>query len=68
MTTSAALGTVRAFRGIAGHVADVNVVQALGVGDGLGPLQRLNRRGRKVGQQVLRMETREVNRNVRPQI
>src|SRR5208282_5592132 len=65
---TAALGAVGVFRGVAGHVANVNVVQTLGIGDGLGPFQSLHRRVGKVGQQILGMETREVYGDVRAQV
>ena len=53
---------------MAGNIADINVVQTLRIADGLGALQRRHRRGRKVLQQVLGMESRKVQRDVRAKL
>ena len=52
----------------AGHVADINVVQALGAGGVARFHERLNGRGRQVRELVFRVEPREVQRPVRPQL
>ena len=52
----------------AGHVAHVDVVQPLGQGGLPGRQQRLDRRGRQVGELVHRDEPREVQRAVRPEV
>ena len=62
---AAALGAVSALGRMAGNVADVNVVQAFGVADGFGALEGRDGRRRKVLEEILRMELREVQRNVR---
>src|ERR1035441_6920432 len=49
---------------MAGNVADVHVIETFGVADSLGAFQRRQGRGRKVLQQVLGMEAREVQRDV----
>ena len=49
-------------------VADVDVMQPAAAGDLAGLQQDIDRRGRQVRQLVLRMETREVQRIVRPEI
>src|SRR5271157_5724261 len=56
----AVMRAVGALRRVPGHVADVHVVESLGVGNGLGALQRLNGRGRQVLEQILGMEARKV--------
>src|SRR5208337_346152 len=55
-----ALGAIGILGGVARHIADVHVVKTLGIGDGLGALERLDRRGRKVLQKIFGMEAREV--------
>jgi hypothetical protein len=49
---------------MAGNVADINVMKALGVGDRLGPFQGFHGRVGQILQQVVGMEPREVHRNV----
>src|ERR1019366_2311952 len=50
---------------MAGNIADIYVMQTFGVADGLGAFERWQGGGRKVLQQVLGMEAREVQRDVR---
>src|ERR1017187_6259273 len=49
---------------MAGNITDIYVIETLGVADGLGAFEGWQRGGRKVLQQVLGMEAREVQRNV----
>jgi hypothetical protein len=49
-------------------VTDVYVIQTLGVADGLGAFQRRQGSGRKVLQQVLGMEARKMQRDVRGRV
>ena len=56
-----AVGAVSRFHPFeAGHVADINVVQALGAGEVVRFHKRLNGRGRQVRELVLRLELRGV--------
>jgi len=43
-----ALRTIGALRRVPGHVAQIHVMQALGVGDGFGAFEGLKWRGRKI--------------------
>src|SRR5208283_3886354 len=65
---AAAARAVGVLGGMAGNVSDVDVVQALGVGGGLGAIEGRDRSRRQILQQVLGMELREVDRHVRPQL
>src|ERR1035441_10624508 len=53
---------------MAGNIADIYVMETLGVADGLGAFERRNRRDRKVLQQVLGMKLREGQRDARGEV
>src|ERR1035437_4605098 len=60
---AAALRAVGILRRMSRHIADVYVVQPLGVGNRLGTLQSRHRRYGQVLQQVLRMKLRKMYRS-----
>ena len=50
------------------HIADVHVVQPLGVGNRLGPLQGWNGRDGQILQKIFGMKLREVHGHIRAQV
>ena len=65
---AAAFRAVGILCGMSRHIADVYVVQPLGVSNRLGTLQSGNRRYGQVLQQVFRMKLREMDRDLHAQV
>src|SRR5512146_2483610 len=64
----AALRAVSVLSGMPRHVADVDVVQSLGIGNGLGALQRGHRCNGQILEQVIGMELSKVQWNIRAKV